>query len=148
MQRREVMGACGAFLTTIKATLPEWISGRKFAVPIVIAQQRLKDYPDTPAIAEFIKDAHTRQVFELTFATTEMDRPVLAPPGVPQQRVEELRAAFVATMQDPAFRQEAERSRLSIEYMRGEQLTDTIKRSYAMPADAIETARKAMAARP
>jgi hypothetical protein len=55
MERGEVMGACGPFLTTIKATLPGWITGKKFVVPIAIYPRRLADLPDTPAITEFIR---------------------------------------------------------------------------------------------
>ena len=64
-------------------------------VPIAVERQRLADYPDTPAVTEFIKDAHTLAVFEPTFATGEMQRPILAPPGVPKDRVKELRAALL-----------------------------------------------------
>jgi tripartite-type tricarboxylate transporter receptor subunit TctC len=69
---------------------------------------------------------------------------VFTPPGVPDERVKELRAAFVATMNDPSFRQEAERARLSINYVGGEELAETIRHSYALPPAAIEAARKAM----
>jgi len=144
MERGEVMGVCGPFLTTIKATLPGWITERKFAVPIAIYSRRLTDFPDAPAITEFIKDEFTRQVFEPSFAIADMQRPVFAPPGVPLERVQELRTAFLATLNDPGFRQEAERARLSIDYVGGDDLAATIRRSYALPPAAIEAARKAM----
>jgi tripartite-type tricarboxylate transporter receptor subunit TctC len=144
MERGEVMGVCGPFLTTIKATLPGWITGRKFNVPIAVYPRRLKDFPDTPAITEFVTDEFTRQVFEPSFAIADMQRPLFAPPGVPQERVRELREAFLATMTDPAFRAEAERARLSIDHVGGEELAETIRRSYALPPAAIEAARKAM----
>jgi tripartite-type tricarboxylate transporter receptor subunit TctC len=144
MERGEVQGACGAFLTTIKATLPDWFSGHKFVVPIAIASHRLKDFPDTPAISEFIKDKLTREVFEITFATEKMDRPVLAPPGLPPERTKDLRAAFVATMDDPAFRSEADRLHLTIDYVDGEGLSETVKGVYRLPPEAIAVARQAM----
>jgi tripartite-type tricarboxylate transporter receptor subunit TctC len=144
MERGEVQGACGAFLTTIKATLPEWISGHKFVVPIVISPHRLKDFPDTPAIAEFIKDERTRQVFEIPFATELMDRPVIAPPALPADRVRDLRKAFVDTMMDKDFRDEAEKLRLTIDYVDGEHLTEIIKNVYALPPEAVAIARQSM----
>ena len=73
-----------------------------------------------------------------------MQRPILAPPGVPEERVKELRAALLATMNDPAFKQEAAKTQLSMEYVSGEQLTETIRRSYALPKSAIDLAKKAM----
>ena len=144
MERGEVMGVCGPFLTTIKANHPHWFTEKKFVVPIVVDRKRLPEYPDTPAITEFIKDEHTLQVFEPTFATGEMQRPVLAPPGIPAERVAELRKALAATMNDPAFRQEAAKTQLSMDYVSGEQLAETIRRSYALPKSAIDVAKKAM----
>ena len=144
MERGEVMGVCGPFLTTIKANQPHWITEKKFVVPIAVDRQRLPEYPDTPAITEFIKDEHTLQVFEPTFATGEMQRPLLAPPGVPAERVAELRAALVATMNDATFKQEAAKTQLSMDYVSGEQLAETIRRSYALPKSAIDVAKKAM----
>ena len=144
MQRGEVMGACGAFLTAIKATLPDWIRDKKFTVPIVIAAHRLKDFPDSPPITDFITDPKTRAVFDLAFASEEMDRPVLLPPGVPEPRVAELRRAFEATMTDAAFRTDAERQHISIDYVAGERLAEVIRHTYALPKEAIEIARAAM----
>ena len=144
MQRGEVMGACGAFLTAIKATLPDWIRDHRFTVPIVIAAHRLKDFPDSPPITDFITDAKTRAVFDLAFASEEMDRPVLLPPGVPEARVAELRRAFDATMTDPAFRADAERQHISIDHVTGERLAEVIRHTYALPKEAIEIARAAM----
>jgi tripartite-type tricarboxylate transporter receptor subunit TctC len=144
MERGEIQGACGAFLTTIKATLPDWFSQHKFVVPIAIAPHRLKDFPNTPAITEFIKDERTRQVFEIPFAAEQMDRPVLAPPGLPAERVKDLRAAFDATMKDASFRDEADRLHLTVDYVDGEQLAEIIKRVYALPKEAVAIARQSM----
>jgi tripartite-type tricarboxylate transporter receptor subunit TctC len=148
MERGEVQGACGAFLTTIKATLPEWISGHKFVIPIVIAPHRLRDFPDSPAITEFIKDERTRQIFEIPFASEQMDRPVIAPPGLPDARVADLRKAFIDTMTDERFREEAARLKLTIDYVDGQHLTEIIKSVYALPPEAIAAARASMGNKP
>jgi tripartite-type tricarboxylate transporter receptor subunit TctC len=144
MQRGEVMGACGAFITAIKATLPDWISEKKFSVPVVIAAHGLRDFPEAPPITDFITDPATRAVFDLAFASEEMDRPVLLPPGVPEPRVAELRRAFDATMQAADFRADAERQHISIDYVTGARLAEVIRHTYALPKAAIEIARAAM----
>jgi tripartite-type tricarboxylate transporter receptor subunit TctC len=144
IERGEISGVCGPFMASIKATFPHWITEKKLAVTIAVDRQRLPEYPDVPAIPEFIKDERILQVFEPTFAVGDMQRPILAPPGLPDARTQELRAALLATMNDPAFRQEAEKAQLPMDYVSGEQLLETIKRSYALPREAIELARKAM----
>jgi tripartite-type tricarboxylate transporter receptor subunit TctC len=44
---------------------------------------------------------------ELLVAERKLLRPVLAPPGLPRDRLDALRAAFMETMKDPAFRADA-----------------------------------------
>ena len=56
----------------------------------------------------------------------------------------DLRQAFVATMTDAGFREEAERLRLTINYVDGEHLAEIIKSVYQLPPDAIAVARQSM----
>ena len=104
MERGEIDGRCGGQLTVIKSTRPQWLSEHKISVPILIAEKRSAEFPDTPTIMEFVKDEATRQQLELLMVAQNLDRPVMLPPGVPAARVEELRQAFDATMVDEAFR--------------------------------------------
>src|SRR3954470_10377763 len=64
MQREEIDGRCGTHLTTTKMLHPDWMIGPKFTVPVIVAEQRRADYPDTPAIMEFVRDDLTRQKLE------------------------------------------------------------------------------------
>jgi tripartite-type tricarboxylate transporter receptor subunit TctC len=77
--------------------------------------------------------------------TQKLDRPVLAPPGVPAERVKELRAAFDATMADKAFRAEIERRNLHVDPVRGEEMAEAFARAYALPPEIIAGAREMMA---
>ena len=103
MQRGEVDGRCGTHLATTKMLHPDWMVGPKFTVPVIVAEHRRPDYPDTPAIMEFVTDDLTRQKLELMMVPQVVNRPVLTPPNVPVERVRELRTAFDATMKDPEF---------------------------------------------
>jgi len=144
MERGELDGRCGGQLTVIKATRPHWLAERKLAVPILIAHQRSPLFPDTPTIMEFVKDEPTRQQLDLVMLTQNLDRPVMLPPGVPPERVQELRAAFDATMADPAFRAEIERRNLHVDPVRGEEMTKAFERAFALPAEIIAGAREMM----
>jgi tripartite-type tricarboxylate transporter receptor subunit TctC len=144
MERGEVQGRCGSMLTAIKVTRPTWIPEHKFVVPIVVAPKRHPDFPDSPTVMELTKDERTRQVFELIFATQEMDRPVLAPPGLPAERVKDLRDAFNGTMHDAGFVEEAAKEKLTIDYVSGEDLEATVKHAYALPPEAIAYAKESM----
>ena len=143
MQRGEVHGRCGGIITSIRATRPEWLTEKKIVVPVAIATQRNPEFPDSPSIMEFVKDDHTRRTLELVFAPQEFDRPVLAPPGLPAERVALLRKAFAETLRDAEFLKEAEKLRIDIDLVSGEQLHKTIRNAFAMPPDVIEAAREA-----
>lgn len=145
MERGELDGRCGTHLTSLMALRPGWFAERKILLPIIIAEKRRPDFPDTPAIMEFVKDAPTRQQLELIMVAQNLDRPVLAPPGVPAERVEALRAAFRATMSDPAFRAEIAKRNLQIAPTDGEAMTRIYAAAFAYPAEIVAAVREMMA---
>jgi tripartite-type tricarboxylate transporter receptor subunit TctC len=147
MERGEVDGRCGGQLTVIKSTRPQWLTEKKFRVPIVIAEKRSTEFPDTPTVMEFVKDEPTRQQLDLVMVTQTLDRPVMLPPGVPAERVRELRDGFDATMRDPAFLAEIERRNLHVDPVRGEEMTKAFARAFALPPDIIAGAREMMGAK-
>jgi tripartite-type tricarboxylate transporter receptor subunit TctC len=93
---------------------------------------------------EFAHDEPVRQQIELLIVTQDMDRPVRLPPGVPVERVAELRAAFDATMADEGFRADAERMHLHLDPVRGEDIARALARAYALPNDVVAAAREVM----
>ena len=56
----------------------------------------------------------------------EFQRPFVAPPGVPRERVEILRKAFAQTFQDPEFPDEAKKSKLYMEYVSANEMSGLI----------------------
>src|SRR5215510_7875188 len=147
MERGELDGRCGGQLTVIKSTRPHWLTERKFRVPILIAQKRSAEFPDTPTVLEFVKDEPTRQQLDLVMLTQSLDRPVMLPPNVPAERVKQMRAAFDATMADPAFRADIDRRSLHVDPVRGEEMAKAFERAFALPSEIIAGAREMMAGR-
>jgi len=147
MERGELDGRCGGQLTVIKSTRPHWLTERKIQVPILIAQKRSPEFPDTPTVMEFVKDEPTRQQLDLVMLTQGLDRPVMLPPGVPAERVRELRAAFDSTIADGAFRADIERRSLHIDPVPGEEMARAFERAFALPPEIIAGAREMMAGR-
>jgi hypothetical protein len=147
MERGELDGRCGGQLTVIKSTRPHWLTERKIAVPILIAQKRSPEFPDTPTVMEFVKDEPSRQQLDLVMLTQGLDRPVMLPPGVAAERVRELRAAFDATMAHIAFRADIERRSLHVDPVRGEEMAKAFERAFALPPTIIAGAREMMAGR-
>ena len=144
MERGEVHGRCGGLVSSIRATRPEWFPKKMIVVPIQIALKRDDEFPDVPAVIEFVKDEKTRQILELTLAPFEMDRPILLPPGTPQHMVAAMRKAFSAAMRDPGFIAEAKRQNIELKEISGERVAEVIRNAYAMPPEVIKAAKDAM----
>ena len=144
MERGEVEGRCGGLVSSVNSTRPDWFAQKKITVPIVVALERSPLFPDVPAVAEFAKDERTRQILELFVAPQSMDRPILAPPGVPAERIATLRAAFHAAVRDPAFIAEAARQHLEVEEVTGERVAKIVAGAYALPPDIVRAATEAM----
>jgi tripartite-type tricarboxylate transporter receptor subunit TctC len=147
MEREEVMGRCGGLIASMNSTRPDWLPQKKVNIPIQFALERSSKFPDVPAISEFAKDARTKKILALIFSPQAMDRPVLLPPGVPQDRVKALRAAFKQAMDDPGFQEEAKKQKLEIEYVSGEKVAKIVETAYSFPPDIIKSANEAMSVR-
>jgi tripartite-type tricarboxylate transporter receptor subunit TctC len=146
MERGEVQGRCGGLISSISSTRPDWFPQKKVNVPIQVARTRNPMFPDVPAINEFAKDDRTRGILQLVLAPLEMDRPILAPPGVPSERVAALRAAFHAAMNDPAFIAQAEKDHLEIGEVSGSAVAQILNDAFALPPDIAKAATAAIGA--
>ena len=73
-----------------------------------------------------------------------MSRPFLAPPGVAPERLDVLRRAFDATMQDGAFLDEAKRLGMEVSPVRGEEVQALVTRIMATPPALAQRARDAL----
>jgi tripartite-type tricarboxylate transporter receptor subunit TctC len=147
MERGELDGRCGGQLTVIKSTRPEWLTGHKISVPILIAEKRIREFPETPTVLEFVQDEPTRQQLELMMVPQSLDRPVMAPPGVPAERVKELRDALDSTVVAPAFLADIEKRNLHLDAVGGEEMTKALARAFSFPPEVVAAARETMGGR-
>jgi tripartite-type tricarboxylate transporter receptor subunit TctC len=144
MERGEVDGRCGGLYSSIASTRPDWFPENRVYVPVQIAMERDPRFPDAVAIGEMAEDELTKQVIELVLSPMEMDRPLLAPPGVPADRVALLRTAFHAAINDPGFIGDAARVQIEIKEISSDRVEEVLQRAYSMPADVVAAANNAM----
>jgi tripartite-type tricarboxylate transporter receptor subunit TctC len=133
MERGEVKGRCGWSWSSVVATHKRWIDDKSIIVLAQLSLDKHPDLPDVPLIMDFAKGEDQQRMFKLIFARQVMGRPYLAPPGVPADRAEALRKAFMATMQDPDFLAEAEKSQLEINPVAGGEVEKLVKDLYQTP---------------
>ena len=127
-----------------KSTKPDWIAQKKLNLLAQFALKKHRELPDTPLILDFVTDAEGRKAIELMAMSNVPGRPFIAPPGTPPERLEILRKALMATLADPAFLAEAEKRKMEIEPVGGEDLAALMRDAYAMPRAVIDRVKKYM----
>jgi tripartite-type tricarboxylate transporter receptor subunit TctC len=133
MERGEVKGRCGWSWSSVLATHKRWIDDKSITVLVQLSLNKHPDLPDVPLIMDFAKGEDQQQMFKLIFARQVMGRPYLAPPGVPTDRGDALRKAFMDTMRDPEFLAEAEKSQLEITPVAGPEVEKLVNDLYQTP---------------
>ena len=139
LERGEVSGRTWTW-STLKAERGYWLTENKINVIMQWSMKRAPDLPNVPAIVEFAKNEADRQVFELIFGPQVMARPIVAPPGVPADRVKALRAAFDASMKDKDLLAEAEKRKIEISPASGEEVQKIIIDAYKASPETVKRA--------
>lgn len=137
MERGEVQGRGGVPWSTIKGRHLDWLKDKKINILVQLTRERDKELPQVPMLLDRVKNPQHRQVFELLFARQEMGRPYVAPPGLPADRAKALKDAFMATAKDPAFVKEAEKRRLILNVISGDEVAAIVRKAYATPKETL-----------
>ncbi len=126
MERGEVQGIGDWSWSSVKVQRPQWFEQKQVRVLLQGALQRDKDLPDVPNALELVKNDLDRQAMQLYFTQKTVARPVVAPPGIPADRLADLRNAFMAMASDKAMLEEAEKSKIDIAVLAGQEVEKTI----------------------
>jgi tripartite-type tricarboxylate transporter receptor subunit TctC len=144
MARGEVQAGCGMALSSLKSQhAQDWKSGQLKPV-VQLAIERSPELPTVAHIYDYAKDEEMRQVFDLVFGRHVIGRPISAPPGLPTDRKQALRKAFMDTMKDPTFAAEAGKLQLDITPSDGEGVEKLFARFFSYPKPVVEKAVAAM----
>ena len=133
MERGEVQGRCGWSWSSVKTTHKKWVDEKKFIILVQLGLDKHPDLPDVPLVVDLANTDEQRQILRLVFARQVMGRPFIAPPGLPQDRVDALRKAFLDTMRDPEYLADAEKTQMEINPVSGEKVQALVKEEYATP---------------
>jgi tripartite-type tricarboxylate transporter receptor subunit TctC len=144
MERNEVLGRCGFPWSTVKATYQHWIREKRFNLLMQFSLAKHADLPDVPLVMDLAKTDEHKQILTLIFGRQVMGRPYAAPPGVPKDRAEALRQAFMATMEDKAFLAEVDKAQFEIIAVSGQKLEDMVMGIYRTTPPAVAAKAAAM----
>lgn len=147
MERKEVQGRCGLGYDSIVARMQNWLKEKKINIVVQFGMRKHKAIPNVPSAMDLARNDADREVMAVLFGPNLMGRPFFGPPEIPADRADVLRAAFTATMKDPAFLKEAKNLNVAIEPLTGKEVADLVHRIYNMPKSAVENVRAILASR-
>jgi tripartite-type tricarboxylate transporter receptor subunit TctC len=126
MESEEVAARGSNSWSSWKATKPDWLRDKKINILVQIGLSKAPDLPDVPLLMDLAQNPDDAAVLKLLSEPVVVGRPIFTTPGVPPDRVQALRDAFDATINDPAFVDEARKLNLSINAVSGAKLQQLI----------------------
>lgn len=140
----EADGRCGWSWSAVKATKADWIDNKQISILVQAGLKKAADLPDVPLALDLAKTDLQRQVLALALAPQGIAWPFAAPPGLPPERLEILRAAFMATLADKEFLVDADKQKLGIDPMPGVEVERQIREIYTASPEAVMQAKRLM----
>jgi tripartite-type tricarboxylate transporter receptor subunit TctC len=144
MERGEVQGRCGWSWSSVIATQKDWVEQKKINILAQLSLSKHPDLPNVPLVTDLAKTDEQRQVLKLIFGRQVMGRPYLAPPNIPKDRAEALRAGFMSTMKDKEFLGEAEKANLEITPVSGAEVEKLVRELYGTPPEIVAKAAQVL----
>jgi tripartite-type tricarboxylate transporter receptor subunit TctC len=142
MERGEVEGASSSW-AAVKVGKQAWLREKKIRIILQTTPERVAELPDVPSLGEIGDTPEDRAVFALYASGSAVGRSLLAPPGLPPERVQALRDAFQAMVRDAEFVGDLQRMNVELDPLPGEQVTQLAVRALAVPTAVRERAKSA-----
>jgi tripartite-type tricarboxylate transporter receptor subunit TctC len=118
----------------LRAENPEWLSGKKINLLLQTGIEKNADLPDLPRMIDLAKTDEDRKVLEIFASPSLVGRSFAAPPGLSKERVDELRAAFMAVVKDQDFLAEVAKLNFDLDPLAGADLQNFFVKADYPPA--------------
>jgi tripartite-type tricarboxylate transporter receptor subunit TctC len=139
--RGEIPGIGSASLEFIESK--RWVQDGKAKILFTIGPERSDTFKDAPSAVELMDNDRDRKVMQLVTVSSVIGRSLIAPPGVPADKVAQLREAFDKVMRDPEYIAASTQRGYAVEPMSGAELERIVKQALAVPDDVIQRTRDA-----
>jgi tripartite-type tricarboxylate transporter receptor subunit TctC len=146
LDRGEVQGRVSNGWAGDKGVLKPWVETNKVRLLAQLSTAKSSLFPNVPLITDFARTERERQAMELILSAQLWGRPFVMPPGVPEDRFQAVRKAFVDMTKDAEFLADAKNVGIDIDIVTGEEIDTLLRRVYATPPDIVELVRKAVGA--
>jgi tripartite-type tricarboxylate transporter receptor subunit TctC len=123
-----------------------WRKNGFVRVLIQTGKKRDANLPDVPSLHELMDRYKTtdssRRLADVILAANEIGRPIIGTPGIPTERLKILRDAFSKAVNDRELLEEAQKKRLELDPVSGEELQTLASEIMAQPPEVIERMKK------
>ena len=137
VERGEVDGHSTSW-TAVKVGHPDWYPTKKISIVVQYALKRHPELPDVPTAIELARNAEERAILAAVMNATEVGTAFMTTPGAPADRIAALRRAFDAMTRDPEFIEEANRLKLTLGPLTGEELQKLVGDVSALSPELLE----------
>ena len=144
VERGEADGIASTSWDNFTSSKQDWVRDGKVRFLLQLGLKKEPAVGDVPLVLDKAKSDSDRQVLELVFSRNTLAYPIVAPPGVPHERIELLRAALQQTALDDSFQADAKNENLALDFVSGAQMTNILQGLYATSPEVIERARRAV----
>lgn len=131
VERGEIDGT----MSVLWGTNADWVRQNNLAVLFRAAPRPYPGLDGVPAMVDFARTDEERRVLRLFSSYTELGQSFALPPRALQERVAELRRAFLATASDPALRAEAAKMNVELAVLPGDVVQRLIAEALDLPGD-------------
>jgi tripartite-type tricarboxylate transporter receptor subunit TctC len=142
LERGEVEGYCGWALGSLKQRAMNWYTEKKVRFLVQFAPQSDPELTDVPLAIDIAKTDESRRMMEFLTSEATLAWTTLTTPGVPSDRVELLRRALAQILVDKDALAEADREKLEIDPVAGEELQALVEKLYATPLATLDAIRR------
>jgi tripartite-type tricarboxylate transporter receptor subunit TctC len=144
MERGEVDGRATNTWSSYKSTRPDWVQGNKLNYLLQIGLKKEPELPNVPLLMDLATNDEQKQIFSFFSTVVAITRPVATSPDVPADRVAALRKAFMETMKDKEFLDDAAKQQADVSPMSGEEVQRLIQQLLNTPKPLLEKVKAAM----
>jgi tripartite-type tricarboxylate transporter receptor subunit TctC len=129
MQKREADGICSGW-ESMRVTARSMLDaqGDEKLIPFIIhGKVNDPEVKSLPQFTEVLKGEENLKAFKTWANQYDFQRPLVLPPNTPKERLQTLRTAMQKTLTDPQFVGEAEKSKMLIDNVTGEEVEQTVE---------------------
>jgi tripartite-type tricarboxylate transporter receptor subunit TctC len=138
MERGEVMGRGGNSWASVQTANMSWIKENKINILVQVGFEKEPDLPQVPLLLDLVNDEERKSVIRVVSLPTALGYGHWVAPGVPKDRVAALRAAYAATMRDPEFLAETQKTGMVVRAQAGETLDGLVRQVTTAPKAVLD----------